>query len=43
MFLEVMFYPLPDRKTIVILFCSLFIISEKLEDKKGNSFLMSFK
>lgn len=41
MFLQVTFYPLPDHGTIFILLSSLFIISEKFENKKGNEFLMS--
>lgn len=33
---KVMFYLLPDIRTVVILFSSLFIISEKFENKKVN-------
>lgn len=36
MFFQVTFYPLPDSRTVVILFSALFIISEKCECKKGN-------
>jgi len=35
-FFEVMFYPLPESRTVVISLSSPFIISEKLENKKGN-------
>ena len=35
-FLEIMFYPLPDSRTVVISLSSPFTISEKFENKKGN-------
>lgn len=35
-FFQVKFYPLPDSKTVVIWFSSLFIISEKFENKVIN-------
>ena len=35
-FFEVMFYPLPESRTLAISFSSPFIISEKLENKKAN-------
>lgn len=36
MFFQVMFHPLPESRTVVILFSVLFIISEKFENTKGN-------
>lgn len=34
-FFQVKFYPLPDSKAVVIWFSSLFIISEKFENKES--------
>lgn len=36
MFFQVKLYPLPDSRAVVILLSSLFIISEKFENKKSN-------
>lgn len=42
-FSEIMLYPLPDSRPVVISFSSPFTILEKLENKTGNSFLVSYK